>query len=119
MDDATDEAARGEAPRPDALALRLSAIVGTLEAMASKRETLRTSVEDRWLADIEQYHGKYDAATLERLRGKGRSEIFANLTRPKTNTVEAKLFDMLFPTDDKNWDIQPSPVPQRSPRERG
>ena len=121
MDDAraaTQEVAQGEAPRPDDLALRLSAIVGTLETMASHRETLRRSIEDRWLIDLEQYHGHYDAATLERLRAKKRSEIFANLTRPKTNTVEAKLFDMLFPTDDKNWDIQPSPVPELTDQSR-
>lgn len=34
-----------------------------------------------------------------------------NRTRPKTDAMAARLIDLLFPTDDRNWGIQPTPVP--------
>jgi hypothetical protein len=37
-----------------------------------------------------------------------------NLTRNRTNGCEARLVDMLFPTDDDNWTVEASPVPEMS-----
>ena len=44
--------------------------------------------------------------------GKKGSEVFVNITRNKTNAAEARLQDMLFPTDDRNFSIQATPVPE-------
>lgn len=41
-----------------------------------------------------------------------RSKLFANITRAKTNAAEARIADMLFPADDTNWGIEPTPVPE-------
>lgn len=112
VDEGTRELGESERRRQaDALAQRFAIIVQRIEAEASNRETLRTAIEDRWLLDMQQYHGKYDDQTEALLKSKGRSQIFVNLTRPKTKAVTARLFDMLFPTDDRNWDIEPTPVP--------
>jgi hypothetical protein len=40
-----------------------------------------------------------------------RSTVYIGLTRQKTNAAEARLADILLPTDDRNWGIQPTPVP--------
>ena len=102
----------GERPkRPDDLNEQFRAIVDRLQTMATERQTLRSGIEDRMIEDFRLYHGRYDDATLKRLAANEGSQLFVNQTRPKTNAVEAKLFDMLFPTDDKNWDIGPTPVP--------
>jgi hypothetical protein len=41
-----------------------------------------------------------------------RSTVFIGMTRQKTNAAEARLADILLPTDDRNWGIQPTPDPQ-------
>lgn len=89
-------------------------IADKLEREADRRVSLRADIEKRWLADTEQYHGKYDGDTVKELDLRKRSKLFINMTRAKTNAVAAKLGDMLFPTDDRNWGIEPTPVPSLS-----
>lgn len=74
----------------------------------------RQDTERRMLEDLRQYMGRYDAET-EALMASSRyrrSKVFANITRSKTNAAEARLADMLFPADDRNWGIEPTPVPE-------
>jgi hypothetical protein len=89
----------------------LKGIVGRLESEATDRVGKRQSLERRWIEDLEQYHGRYDTETEKALRNGDKSKLFINLTRPKTDAMEARLTDLLFPTDDKNWGIGPTPVP--------
>ena len=76
--------------------------------------------------DLDQYHG-IDAATrmassmmdsvqqgfpvTTRNAQPTRSTLFVGVTRQKTNAAEARLADILLPTDDRNWGIQPTPDP--------
>jgi len=94
------------------LADRLGGIVGRLQALALKRQGEREPLEQRWLEDLTQYHGRYDAKTEANLVAAEKSQLNINLTRPKTDAMSARLMDLLFPTDDKNWGIQPTPVPE-------
>lgn len=87
-----------------------------------------SGVEKRWLEDIDQYNGRDEATkqtasmmdTVEQggLPATGqatkpqRSTVFVNITRPKTNAAEARLANMLLPTDDRNWGIKPTPDPK-------
>lgn len=89
------------------------ALVEELRNEAERRVKLREIVEQRWIEDLQHYHGQYDDETVKYLEAKkNRSRLFINLTRPKTNAMIARLTDLLFPTDDKHWGIQPSPVPE-------
>ncbi|MDO8534612.1 MAG: hypothetical protein Q7S17_07720 [Xanthobacteraceae bacterium] len=107
---ATDEQPR---PRDDTrLTDALKGIIGRLEVDASKRVGSRSEVEQRWLDDLRQLRGKYDDKTFTDLKDAKKSTLFINKTLPKVNACEARLSDMLFPTDDKNWGIQPTPVPE-------
>lgn len=89
----------------------LRTIVSRLEREADNRVSKRQQVEKRWLEDLRNLSGEYDAKTLKDLTDAKKSKLFINQTRTKTNTAEARLSDMLFPTDDKNWGIGPTPVP--------
>jgi len=91
---------------------RLQTLGYGLARLAQEQVGIRQVTEDRWLGDLERYQGKYDAATASRLTATGGSKAFVNLTRAKTSVAEARLSDMLFPSDDKNWGIQPTPVPK-------
>ena len=87
-------------------------IVGIgLMRLAEEQIGIRQVVEDRWLANLEQFLGNYDATTSSKLQKTKGSRAFVNNTRSKTNAAEARLSDMLFPTDDRNWGIKPTPVP--------
>lgn len=89
-----------------------------------------SGTERRWLDDIDAYQGR-DAGTrrvdlMDTVSGQQiaqrrsasdstvgkRSTVFVQLTRQKTNACAARAADMLFPTDDRNWGIKPTPVPQ-------
>jgi hypothetical protein len=85
--------------------------------------------EKRWMENIDQYNGRDDATkhtaammdSVERgfpvIAGSKqvrmqRSTVFVNITRPKTNAAEARLANMLCPTDDRNWGLKPTPDPK-------
>jgi hypothetical protein len=93
---------------------RIQLLGYSLAKLAEEQVGIRRVVEDRWLNDLERFMGQYDAATASRLSATGGSKAFVNLTRAKTAVAEARLSDMLFPSDDKNWGIQPTPVPELS-----
>lgn len=87
-------------------------VIAKLAARVSDRQDRRKAVEARWLQCIEEYHSMLPAEVRARLAKTKRSQIFINHTRVKTDAMAAKLIDMLFPTDDQNWGIKPTPVPE-------
>lgn len=89
----------------------MDALGSTLQKQADEQVTLKNTIEERWLEDLEQYSGQYDASTKAAIKTRKGSQVFVNITRHKSNAAEARLSEMLFPTDDKNWGIQPTPVP--------
>lgn len=108
------EKVRPEMPGMDDRAKEaLRELVGRFETEANKRVMQRTEIDQRMLRDLEQYHGQYDPDTQGELdKRKGASKVFLNRTRPKTNAMKSRLWNLLFPTDDRNWSIQPTPVPE-------
>jgi hypothetical protein len=87
-------------------------IIDRLSSLAAEQITSRVGVETDWLEDLRNYHGKYDDITEKSLKDGKRSTAFVKLTRHKTNSWSARLSDLLFPTDDKNWGIKPTPLPK-------
>ena len=93
----------------------VSALGIKLQGMFSVAEGNRSLIEDRWLRDLRQYRGEYDAEVLGKLHPK-RSKAFLNLTRSKVKTVTSRMTDLLFPANGaKNWGIQPTPIPELTP----
>lgn len=85
----------------------------SLKAEFDKRSGLRVQIERRWLDDLERYNSVYDKDTREVLESrKYGSRTFVPLTRRVCNLVEARLGDLLFPTDDRNFAVESSPVPE-------
>lgn len=96
-------------------------IVSRLSRLASDVVSKRKEVEIRWLEDMCQYAGVRSvqemgskperAASTASAAANSGSQVFVNITRPKTNRTEGRICDILFPADDKNWGIQATPVP--------
>ncbi len=109
-------------------------------SIASKRKEaiagrLALGIEEIWEADEEHYQG-FDAAnrhefgeiktkpteggrTAEPAKRSGGSTLFPNITAPYVDAASAKVSDMLLPTDDRNFVIEPSPVPDILDEEEG
>lgn len=93
-----------------------------------------SGIEGEWTEDEESYQGidaanRAFVATSNLLRAKNwatgygsadvkqqsRSVIFLNITRPYVDAASARVADMLLPTDDRSWEIKPTPIPRLSP----
>lgn len=92
----------------------LDRVVGRLTRLADDQCAKKRQIEERWYRNLRNYYGRYDPTTEANLVTEKRSRVFVQATKKKTNAWEAKLYDMLFPTDDENWDIQPTPDPDLS-----
>ena len=90
----------------------MQAIAASLSSSAKEQQNAKKQIEDRWHEDYQQFHGKYSDNTEAKLKDANKSRLFVNETRAKTNAWIARLSDMLFPTDDKNWGIKASAVPE-------
>ena len=93
------------------IAERLQVFGSRLRKLAAEQSQKRSTIEERWLRDLRQYHGKYSVEEEKRIDTAEGSTVFVNITRNKSNGAEARIGDMLFPTDDRNWAIEPTPVP--------
>lgn len=94
------------------MAERLSVFGTRLSRLSEEQAQKKAPIEERWLGDLRQYHGKYSRDEEEAMRSTSSSTVFVNITRNKSNAAEARIGDMLFPTDDRNWSIEPTPVPE-------
>ncbi len=107
---------------------RLQAFGASLASQRDEwvRARYSTGEDKRWLEDVDQYHARDNinraASQMMTSVEQGypvttqgatphRSTVYIGLTRQKTNAAEARLADILLPTDDRNWGIQPSPLP--------
>ena len=99
------------------------------EAMNARQAS---GVEQLWREDEDQYRGYDEVNRPSRAGGdipalrqgggeaagdgrdgkRSRSRVFLNVTQPKTDAAEARVCEMLLPTDDKPWGLEPTPVPE-------
>jgi hypothetical protein len=87
---------------------------GQFNETETKRQNLR---ETEWLESLRQYKGIYDPDVLAKIKNKVGSEVYPRYTRSKVQPTIAKLNDMLFPNNDKNWEIKHTPDPELTPKQ--
>jgi hypothetical protein len=74
----------------------------------------RRIAELRWLRNQRQYLGIYDPE-IDKELSPTRSRVYPRLTRIKCISVLARIMNLMFPGNDKNWGIKASPSPDMSP----
>jgi len=91
--------------------------IGTrLEKEWQEAESGKLYDERRFLRALRQYRGQYDPEVYNKIHP-NRSKAFIRLTRTKVKTYDARMMDIKFPAnDDKDWNIQPTPVPDLDPQ---
>jgi hypothetical protein len=106
QEDELDEQSRPEETLIDMLG-------ASLRSKLAENLGLRLPIEMRWIADTRQFHGNRSVEEILNSPKKATgSDRKVNVTRTKTNNAEARMTDLLFPNDDKNWGIAPTPVPE-------
>lgn len=111
-----DDEPEGQSPeeQQERLLEQVASIIGGLQSKVDDAIHARAEVEKRWMRNLRAYHGRYDETTQGNLEGSHKSQAFINFTRHKTNGWAARLSDLLFPTDERNWGIKPTPLPKLS-----
>lgn len=89
-----------------------------LQGIYSEAQGQRRDQELIWVKDLQQYRGEYSDTIKARIHPK-RSQAFMRLTRTKVKSVDARMLDILFPTNgDKHWGTETTPVPDMSEAEK-
>lgn len=73
----------------------------------------RRIAELRWLRNQRQYLGVYDPE-IERQLSATRSKAYPRITRLKCISVLSRLMNLMFPGNERNWELQASPSPDMS-----
>ncbi|MEB3492825.1 portal protein [Pasteurella multocida] len=81
----------------------------TLQSRLIEQINQRQPIVQRWVTDMYQYRNQY-----EKQSNTNKSKVFVGYTRSKTDAWSAQMTDMLFPSDDKNYGISPTPIPSIS-----
>lgn len=94
---------------------RLRAIGLRITGLYRERVSLRREIEERWLRDIRRYNGQYEPDVERRMKSREYgSRAFVPLTRRICGIVEGRVFDLLFPAEDRNFAVTASPEPGMS-----
>lgn len=91
-----------------------------LEGLKEEAVGARSDIEKRWLDDLRQFYGESLLAPQSPTKEHTGTEpeyrrARDNITRPRVIATAARLGDMLFPTNDRNWDLGASPNPSVPP----
>jgi hypothetical protein len=82
-----------------------------------------SDVEKRWRRSTQLYVGEHTQSTGEfentlrngpparKSQDGNRSRVVINIVRPKVDQAVARMCEILFPVDDRNWGIKPTPLP--------
>lgn len=81
-------------------------------------------VERRWRRNTQLYYGEHTQSTGEfentlrngppsrQAQDGTRSKVVINIVRPKVDQAIARVCEILFPVDDRNWGLKPTPMPE-------
>jgi len=89
---------------------KLKALAGRLMASFEQYEKDRKLSELKWMRNLRQFVGEYDPEIQQKL-DKNRSQAYPRLTRVKCISMLSRLMNLMFPSSEKNYTIEPSPVP--------
>ena len=73
----------------------------------------RRVAELRWLRNQRQYLGIYDPE-VENAMSPNRSKAYPKITRVKCISVLSRIMNLMFPGNERNWELQASPSPEMS-----
>lgn len=85
-----------------------------LQRLFTKYKSDRFVAEQKWLRNQRQYLGIYDPEIEETL-SENRSRAYPRITRVKCIAMLSRIMNLMFPGNDRNWDLNASPSAQMHP----
>lgn len=76
----------------------------------------RRLVELKWMRNLRQYLGVYDPE-IDRELGQGRSRAYPRVTRVKCISVLSRIMNLMYPGNERNWELNASPSPEMDPQD--
>ena len=88
----------------------IEALGHRLKLRFTQYEQERRLAELKWLRNLRQFIGEYDPEIKMKL-DPNRSQAYPRLTRVKVMSIVSRLMNLMFPSSEKNWTLEASPVP--------
>src|SRR5271165_5146502 len=108
--DVTVPSASKDAPLKVIKGENLTVLATRLTGLFNQYRMERRIAEVRWLRNQRQYLGIYDP-DIEQAMNPNRSKAYPKITRVKCITVVSHLMNLMFPGNERNWELQPAPDP--------
>jgi hypothetical protein len=74
----------------------------------------RRLAEQKWMRNLRQYLGLYDPE-IERELPVNRSRAYPRITRVKCISMLSRVMNLMFPGNERNWELRASPSPDMDP----
>lgn len=97
---------------PDAL----RQLGGWLSQQFSQYKSDRRLAEVKWMQNMRQYLGVYDP-DIEKELQPNRSRAYPKITRVKCISTLARVMNLMFPGNERNWELKASPNAEMSPED--
>ena len=94
----------------------LAALGVKLRGMFDQYASDRLIAEQRWTRNLRQYLGIYDPE-IEKELSSNRSKAYPKITRIKCISTLARVMNLMFPGNERNWELKASPSPDMSPED--
>jgi hypothetical protein len=103
---------------------RLHGVFAKMRDQWVQSRATNTDVEKRWRKNAQLYFGEHTNSTGEfentlrngpparKAQDGNRSRVVINIVRPKVDQAVARMCEILFPVDDRNWGLKPTPMPE-------
>ncbi len=93
------------------------AIIGTkLKEMFEEYKKDRSNAERNYVKNLRQFAGKYDPEIEQKLPP-NMSKAYPRITRVKVLLTLARIMNLMFPGNEKNWEIKATPSADISPED--
>jgi hypothetical protein len=93
----------------------ISSLAGHIRAAYTAAINARTIVSERMLKCLRQREGKYEADIAALIEKSNGTSIYMLLTDTKCQALEAWLNDIMIPSGERPYSIEPTPVPDIPP----
>ena len=103
-----------QAPVPVIRSEELRQLGQNLDKLFMQYVSDRRIAELKWLRNLRQYLGIYDP-DIEKEMSVNRSKAYPRITRVKCISVLSRIMNLMFPGNERNWQLQASPSPDMSP----
>lgn len=96
--------------------LPVSSLAGHIRSAFTIAVTDRSTVTERMLSCLRQREGKYNAEQLEIINASNGTKLFMMLTDIKCQALESWMKDIMIPSGERPYSIEPTPVPDVPPQ---